>query len=148
MKTINILFLAIGLFAFGCSKPVAVEVKDACSQAVGSSVIVQGYISLPERIETIQLTRKGAIEAVGLQLFVMTKTDASGDSVRTTFWTSDKGEPNKIKPLTKGYTWNDLLVYTDDGKTIGPGKLVKVTGKVEADDKYKCIVNVGKIENP
>lgn len=148
MKTTKLLFLSAGLLLFACSKPVAVEIKDACAQPEGSSVIIQGYISLPKQIETIQLTRKGAIEAVGLQLFVMTKEDATGDSVRTTFWTTAKAEPNKIKPLSAGFTWNDLLVYTNDGQTAGAGKLIKVTGKVEANDKYKCHVNVNKIEMP
>jgi hypothetical protein len=60
------------------------------------------------------------------------------------FWTSDKGEPNKIKPLPGSYTWNDLLVYTDDGKSLGAGQIVKVTGEVEPNEKSKCAVNVTK----
>ena len=148
MKRILITCFTAGVIAFGCGKPVAVEVKDACSQPIGSTVIVQGYISLPKQIETVQLTRKGAVEAVGLQLFLMTKADATGDSVRTTFWTSDKGEPNKIKPLPKGYTWNDLLVYTNDGKSVEAGKVIKITGKTEADETYRCQIDVNKIELP
>lgn len=148
MKKLKLICIAYVVLMFGCSKPVPMEIKDVCSQPEGTDVIIEGFISLPKVIETIQLTRKGQIEAVGLQLFLMTKADATGDSVKTTFWTSDKGEPNKIKPLSKGYTWNDLLVYTDDGKTIGPGKVVKVTGEVKPNEKNKCEVNVTKIENP
>lgn len=148
MKKLKLICIAFVFLMFGCSKPIPVEVKDVCSQPEGTSIIIQGYISLPQVIDTIQMTRKGRIEAVGLQLFLMTKADATGDSVKTTFWTSDKSEPNKIKPLPKGYTWNDLLVYTDDGKTIGPGKVVKITGEVKPNDKSKCEVNVTKIENP
>jgi hypothetical protein len=148
MKLLKLILLAFGLSIFGCGAPVAVEIKEVCSQPEGTKVVIQGYISLPQRIDTIQMTRGGRIEAVGLQLFVMTKADASGDSVRSVFWTSDKGEPNKIKPLPGSYTWNDLLVYTDDGKSLGAGQIVKVTGEVEPNEKSKCAVNVTKIENP
>lgn len=144
--------LAVFLIVFllcGCSrKAVPLQIKDVCAQPKGTKVEIQGYISLPEKIETIQLTRGGRIEAVGLQLYLMTKADATGDAVRTTFWVSDKSEPNKIKPLSKGYTWKDLLVYTHDGKSAGAGTVIKVTGETEAQDKTGCSVNVSKIELP
>lgn len=148
MKILKLICIAFVFLTFGCSKPVPMEIKDVCSQPEGTDVIIQGFISLPQVIDTIQMTRQGRIEKVGLQLFLMTKADATADSVKTTFWTSDKGEPNRIKPLPKGYTWNDLLVYTDDGKTLGGGQIVKVTGTIEPNDKSKCSVNVNKIENP
>lgn len=78
----------------------------------------------------------------------MTKADATGDDVRAVFWTSDTGEPNRIKPLPKRYGWNDLLFYTDDGKPLGTGKVVKLTGEVKSNDDGACYVNVTKIENP
>jgi hypothetical protein len=131
-----------------CSEPAAVEIKDVCAKGEGVKIITTGYISLPKTIDTVQLTRKGAIEAVGLQLFVMTKTDATGDAVKATFWVSDKSEPNKIKPLPKVYTWNDLLVYTDDGRTLAAGQLVKVTGTVKPDERTGCEIDVAKIEVP
>ena len=143
------LTLSASVFLFGCSsKPMPLEIKDVCSQPQGAKVAIEGYISLPQRIDTIQMNGGGRVEAVGLQLFVMSKADATGESVKTTFWTSDKGEPNKIKPLPHGYKWNDLLVYTDDGKQIGAGKVLKITGEVRSNEKSKCEVNVTKIENP
>lgn len=148
MKILKIILITGVFLMFGCSKPVAVEIKDVCSMPVDSKVIIQGFISLPQQIETIQLTRGGRIEEVGLNLFLMTKADATGDSVKTIFWTSPKPEPNKIKPLSRGYTWNDLLVYTDDGGSIGAGKIVKVTGTTQQTEKGGCAVNVTKIENP
>ena len=106
----------------GCSKKAApLQIKDVCAQPKGTKVEIQGYISLPKEIETIQLRRGQRIEAVGLNLYLMTKADATGEAVMTTFWVSDKSEPNKIKPLGEGYTWKDLLVYTNDGKTAGAG---------------------------
>jgi hypothetical protein len=106
---------------------------------------------LPKQITTLQITKGGAIKAVALQLFMMTKQDATGDAVMTSFWTTptSEREPNKIKPLPmNGYTWNDLLVYTDDKKSAGAGKLIKVTGETFADEKNGCFIDASKIELP
>ena len=150
MKLLYLAIILNVLFIGGCSsRPVAVEIKDVCKQPIGTNVEITGFISLPQLISTIQLRKGGAIKAVGLQLFMMTKADATGDAVMTTFWTSDKGEPNKIKPLPmNSYTLKDLLVYTDDGKSLGAEKVVKIAGTVSPNDKSQCEVNVTKIENP
>ena len=74
MKKLNLIFIAILIFASGCnSKPVKVEIKEVCSQPIGTTVEITGYISLPKQINTIQLRQGGAIKEVGLQLFMMTK---------------------------------------------------------------------------
>lgn len=143
--TISLMVLLLS----GCSKKVVpLQIKDVCAQPKGTVVEIQGYISLPKEIETIQLMRGQRIESVGLNLFLMTKADATGEAVMTTFWVSDKSEPNKIKPLPKGYTWNDLLVYTNDGKPVGAGTVITVTGETVPQDKVGCRVNVKKIELP
>lgn len=146
MKTRALIFTGLALCLPGCSKPVAVEIADACRQTPGASVAVRGYVSLPDQIETIKLTRDGRIVAVGLQLYLTTRPDATGDVVKTTFWTSEKGEPNRIKPLAQGYTGNDLLIVTDDGKQIGAGKEITVVGEVKPADDGRCFVNASKIE--
>ncbi len=61
---------------FGCSSPKPFEIKDVCAQPEGTKAILQGYLSLPKTIDTIQLTRGGTITAVGYQLLLMTKADA------------------------------------------------------------------------
>ena len=148
MKILKIIFLATLLFQFGCgSSPVQVEVKDVCSQPEGANVSVVGYLSLPNFMERMSY-RKGSSVSVSYTLFLMTKPDATGESVRTLLWGSHEGKPNKIKPLPEKYTWNDLLVYTDDGKTLGAGQIVKLTGKTQKNDKGGCDVNVQKIETP
>ena len=134
-------------FSNGCGKPPQpFEIKDVCSQPTGTNVVIQGYISLPKTIDTIQITKGGRITQVGYQMFVMTKADATGDAVKATFWTSDKGDPNSIKPLPRNYTWNDLVVVSDDGKEVRAGKEIKVTGEVTPDEKTGCGVGVAKIE--
>jgi len=37
---------------------------------------------------------------------------------------------------------------TNDGKSPGSGKVVKLKGEVKPNDKGLCYVNVTKIENP
>lgn len=148
MKILNI-FLIINVFLiFGCSSPKPFEIKDVCAQPEGTKAILQGYLSLPKTIDTIQLTKGGAITAVGYQLFLMTKSDASGDAAKVAIWTTNKSEPNKIKPLPSGYTWNDLIVYSDKGEEIKAGKIIKITGETAPDAKTGCAVSVTKIELP
>ena len=146
MKRLFIAISSLCLFAFGCSSPKPFEIKDVCSQAEGTGVILSGYLSLPKTIDTIQLTKGGAIKAVGYQIFLMSKADVSGDSVNVTIWTSDKGEPNKIKPLPANFAREDLTVYADDSKAISVGAVIKVTGEIVTDAKTGCAVNVTKIE--
>ncbi len=148
MKILKLMTIASILFLFGCSSPKPYEIKDVCAQPEGTGVIVQGYLSLPKTIDTIQLTKGGSITAVGYQIYLMTKSDASGDAVKVTIWTSDKGEPNKIKPLPRGYDWKDLIVYDNDGKEIPAGKVINLTGETTPDEKTGCGVAVTKIELP
>ncbi len=148
LKIIKSLIIVIVLLITGCSKPDPVEIKNVCSQPENAQVVIHGYIYLPQMIDTIQLSRGGQITAVGYQLFMTTRADAGGEEVKATFWASDKGEPNKIKPLPRAYDLDDLIVYTDDGKEIPAGKIVKITGEVKPNEKSKCEINVTKIELP
>ncbi len=149
MKIITLTIIAWAILMFGCSSPKPFEIKDVCAQTEGTKAILQGYLSLPKTIDTIQLTRGGKITEVGYQIFLMTKADATGDAAKVTIWTTNKNEPNKIKPLPmSGYTWNDLIVYSDKGEEIKAGKVIKITGETTSDAKTGCAVSVTKIETP
>ncbi len=148
MKFIKSIIILSVLFVFGCSSPKPFEIKDVCAQPEGTKAILQGYLSLPQTIDTIQLTRGGKISAVGYQLFLVTKADATGDSAKVTIWTTNNNEPNKIKPLPSDYTSNDLVVYSEKGEEINAGKMIKITGESAPDAKTGCAVNVTKIELP
>ncbi|HMS40258.1 MAG TPA: hypothetical protein PKE69_08535 [Pyrinomonadaceae bacterium] len=148
MKIITLTIIGAFFLMFGCSSPKPFEIKDLCAQPEGTKVILQGYLSLPKTIDTIQLTKGDSITAVGYQIFLMTKADATGDSAKVTIWTTNKSEPNKIKPLPNGYTGNDLIVYSDKGEEIKSGKQIKITGETVADSKTGCAVSVTKIETP
>lgn len=138
----------VSLMLAACSKtPKPFEVRDICSQPEGSAVIVQGFLSLPKTIDTIQLTKGGKITQVGYQLPLSTKPDAAGEMVKTTIWTTNSKEPNKIKAVPNGaFTANDLLVYAENGTEITAGKTVKLTGETVKDEKSGCAITVTKVE--
>ena len=135
------------LFGCGETKPLAVEIKDICSQPKGENVTISGYLSLPQMMEVTKYTRNGESVKMNYKLFLMSKQDTTGDSVAVILSATGISEPNKIKTLPDKYTWNDLVAYTNDGKTSVAGNLIKLTGKVNPNEKNGCQVNVTKIEN-
>lgn len=150
MKTLKFLTAMLSLLLFGCNetKPVAIEIKDVCSQSIGTNVTIQGYLSLPQMLEVTKYTRGGRGVSMNYKLFLMTKQDATGDAVAVILSATGISEPNKIKTLPEKYTWNDLVAYTNDGKTSIAGNLVKLTGKVNPNEKNGCQLNVIKIDHP
>lgn len=150
MKIKVFLLIAMCINVFGCgeSKPIAVEIKDVCSQPTGTNVTIQGYLSLPQMLEVTKYTRNGQGVSMNYKLFLMTKQEATGDAVAVILSATGFSEPNKIKTLPERYSWNDLVAYTDDGKTSVAGNLVKLTGKINPNEKNGCQLNVMKIENP
>lgn len=132
----------------GCSEkpPVSVEVKDVCSQPMGTNVAIKGYFSLPKQLEVTKYTRGGQGAGVNYKLILMTKQDATGDAVFVNMSGTVDPRPNTIKMLPENYTWNDLIAYTDDNKTVVGGQTTQLTGETAADDKDRCKVNVKKIE--
>jgi len=142
-------FLAL-FFGASCSEapPIAVEIKDVCSQPIGTNVTIQGYFSLPKSLEVTRYTRGGQGAGINYKLILMTKQDASGDAVFVNMSGTGVTDPNRIKMLPENYTWKDLMAFSNDNKTIVAGELAKLTGPTEADEKDRCKVNVHKIEKP
>jgi hypothetical protein len=147
MKKLGLIAILLTL-ASACSKPVEVEIKDVCSKPEGTGVIFQGFISLPREMEITKYTRGGQGAGITYKLFMMTKSDASGDAVATVFSGTSANDKNRVKMFPAEYTWNDLLVFTENGEEVRAGKIVKVTGEIAADEKNGCKVNVSKIELP
>lgn len=146
---IALLVLAVSL-AVSCSEtpPIAVEIKDVCSQPIGTNVTIQGYFSLPKSLEVTRYTRGGQGAGINYKLILMTEKDASGDAVFVNMSGTSVTDPNRIKMLPDSYTWKDLTAFTEDNKTIVAGELAKLTGPTEADEKDRCKVNVHRIEKP
>ncbi len=136
----------LGSFGCGETPPVAVEVKDVCSQPEGTNVTIKGYFSLPKSMEVTKYTRGGQGAGINYKLILMTKQDATGDAVFVNMSGTVDPRPNKIKMLPDNYTWNDLVAYTDDNKTVVASDMTQLTGPVELSEKDKCKVNVWKIE--
>jgi hypothetical protein len=148
-QTVAVLLFAV-LCGASCGEapPIAVDIKDVCSQPIGTNITVQGYFSLPKSLEVTRYTRGGQGAGINYKLILMTKQDASGDAVFINMSGTSVTDPNKIKMLPDNYTWKDLTAFTNDNKTIVAGELAKLTGTTAADEKDKCKVNVSKIEKP
>jgi hypothetical protein len=142
------LFVAIGTASCSDAQPVVVEIKDVCSQPIGTNVTIQGYFSLPKSLEVTRYTRGGQGAGINYKLILMTKQDASGDAVFVNMSGTTATAPNTIKMLPDSYTWKDLTAFTEDNKTIVAGELAKLTGPTAADEKDRCKVNVHKIAKP
>lgn len=143
-----LLFAIICGFSCGEAPPMAVDIKDVCSQPIGTNVTIQGYFSLPKSLEVTKYTRGGQGAGINYKLILMTKQDATGDAVFVNMSGTSVTDPNKIKMLPDNYTWKDLMAFTDDNKTIVAGEQARLTGTTAADEKDKCKVNVFKIEKP
>lgn len=154
LKSVKRLKLTLGSLALllaGCASPQPIELNKACAQPPGARVIVRGYLSLPDVIDTVQLRQGGRITEVGYQIPLMRSPSApaiSGEAVKTTIWATDRSKPNRIRPFPVGPEENDLLVYSDDRREIGPGTAVKITGMTVPDEKSGCVFNAAKIEIP
>lgn len=149
-KLLTLLAILAAFFGASCSEapPIAVDIKDVCSQPMGTNVTVQGYFSLPKSLEVTRYTRGGQGAGINYKLILMTKQDATGDAVFVNMSGTSVPDPNKIKMLPDNYTWKDLTAFTNDNKTVIAGELAKLTGPTEADEKDRCKVNVHKIEKP
>lgn len=147
-STVALAVMLLIIISAGCSEapPIAVEVKDACSQPKGTNVTVKGYFSLPKQLEVTKYTVGGQGAGINYKLILMTKQDASGDAVFVNMSGTMEPRPNKIKMLPDNYTWNDLVAYTDDGKNVVGGEVAQLTGKVAEDPKDRCKIDVSKIE--
>ena len=143
-------FILISIYSLYCgeAKPIAVEIKDVCSQSLGTNVTIQGYLSLPQMLEFTKFRRSGQSERKDYKLFLSSQKNESEDKAAIILLTSESYEPNKIKDLPERASQEDIILYTNDGKTITAEKLFKLTGKVNPNDKNGCQVNVTKIENP
>ena len=146
--TTIISFLVVMLILTACSEapPVKVEVKDVCAQPEGTNLSIKGYFSLPKSLEVTRYTRGGQGAGINYKLILMTKADATGDAVFVNLSGTSKPDANKIKMLPDNYTWNDLIAYTEDNKTVVASELTQLTGQVALSEKDKCQVNVQKIE--
>lgn len=98
-------------------------------------------------MEVTKYTRNGESVKMNYKLFLMSKQDTTGDSVAVILSATGVSEPNKIKTLPEKYSLNDLVAYTDNGKISFAGDFIKLSGKVNPNDKNRCQVNVMKIED-
>lgn len=147
MRQRTILIIAL-LAAAACSKPAEpAAIADICGNPNDTLVSAEGYLVLPKQM-TIRTIYGKRENRKTYQLFLVSQPDAKGESVRTIVTGTASDGRNVIRDLPPTeYTFRDLLIYTNDGKTVGAGSRLKVTGTVtQAGADRACDLAVTKIE--
>lgn len=147
-KVVVLILATVGLLSGGCAEPIRVELRDVCSKPAGTVVTVEGYILMPEMMETIQQMSDGRISGVGYQPLLTADTDAMRDAVKLTVWTTRNAEPNRMKELPSVIDRREVLVYSRDGKELEANRILRLTGEITADSASGCALDVKKIEEP
>lgn len=147
-KVLIPMLAGIALCSIGCTEPIRVEPRDVCSKPEGTAVTVEGYILMPEMMETIQQMSDGRISAVGYQPLLTADTDAMQHAVKLTVWTTKSSEPNRMRTLSNNGDRGEVLVYSRDGKELEANRILKLTGEIKSDSASGCALDVYKIEEP
>jgi hypothetical protein len=106
----------------GDDPPTAVSIRDACGVGDGTSVVVEGYLRLPE---TLRISDTAVID-------LFAATGGRGTPVEVEFPIGDG--PNQLRDIPAKFSVTSLRVQTAAGETVTIIDRVAVTAKVEAGD--------------
>lgn len=142
-KFCSVLFLSAVIFA-ACAKTGEPSiVADVCQMDDGTLVAVEGFLILPNFMNTLVSPKTGN---TSYELFLAAQPDGKSPTVKTTVFGTRSNEPNRIAELpAEGYTQKDLRIFTDTGETIGSPDRVRVTGEISRNTN-SCILKIRKIE--
>jgi hypothetical protein len=136
------IWLTTALFLAGCDAPKIADLDRVCDEPIGTSVTIEGVIAVPRFVNTVYLTRGGALAENGYQVSV---SDRSGRTANVTVWSTLSPQPNRIGALSEDVGENALRVYSNRGQLIEPGQTARITGKV-VQDPARCTINAELIE--
>jgi hypothetical protein len=106
----------------GDEPPVPVAVKDACGAGDGKSVVLEGYLRLPEALQISDTAVIRLFAAMG----------GRGTNVHVEFPIGDG--PNQLKDLPAKFSVTSLRVQSADGGTVTINDRVELTAKVSVGD--------------
>lgn len=99
----------------------------------GKRMAVTGYLELPSTIKKRE-------EEVSVSLWLFEDNTYKGLPIRVAVETGDT--PNHLEKLPVTYSRNDMKLHLSDGKVVGYGTKVKVSGTMYtptvAQDNFKC----------
>ncbi len=146
-KTVGRSAVLVAVFLVAsCAVPKRVAIRDVCLEPEGTTVSVDGFVSLPRTVDTVQLSRGGRVAEVGYQLLVTSDGAGTGDSVKVTLWATESRQANRIKAVTEIGRFGELTVYANDGRELGVGEAVRITGVTVPDVVSGCAVTATKVD--
>lgn len=145
-RSIQACLLAAAFVAAGCAAPKRVAIRDVCAEPNGATVATDGFVQLPRTVDTVQLTRGGRVEEVGYQVLLTSDESGAGDSVKVTLWATEMRQSNRIKAVTDLANIRDLTVYSNDGRELGIGNAVRITGVTVPDVVAGCTVTATRVD--
>ncbi|HQZ94685.1 MAG TPA: hypothetical protein PLP21_00125 [Pyrinomonadaceae bacterium] len=138
---ITILLIAT-LVVFSCGTRMrTVALSDVCREPSDNAVKVEGYFRLPQVSDWI-----GDDYGSGqYRLLLVEKLDGGGSFVTATVSATGSHERNHIDALPASYTYDDVRINTDSGRTVSARERVAVTGRVQKDSN-PCILRIERID--
>jgi hypothetical protein len=140
---IAILLIAT-LAVFSCGTGMrTVAMSDVCREPSDGAVKVEGYFRLPQVSDWI-----GDDHSSGqYRLLLVEKLDGGGSFITATVSATESHERNHIEALPTSYTYDDVRINTDSGRTVSAGERLTVTGRV-LKDSSPCILRIERIDTP
>lgn len=145
LRTTAKIFILIGtLTAFSCGSRVrSVALGTVCREPEHATVKVEAYFRLPQVSDW-----SGDDDGTGeYRLLLVERPTGGGSFITATVSGTASNEPNRIAALPASYTYDDVRINTDSGRTVSAGEKLAITGHVLKDSK-PCILRIEKIETP
>lgn len=143
LRIYEIAILLISTLAvFSCGTRMrTVALSDVCREPSDDAVKVEGYFRLPQVSDWI-----GDNHGSGqYRLLLVEKLDGGGSFITATVSATGSHERNHIEALPASYTYDDVRINTDSGRTVSAGERLTVTGRV-LKDSDPCILRIERID--
>lgn len=138
-KPCLILLLSFFIFAACAKTGEPSTVADVCRMDDGTLVAVEGFLVLPNFMNTLVSQKTGITT---YELFLAAQPDGKSQSIKTSVSGTRGNEANRIAELPpEGFTQKDLRIFTDTGETIGSLDRVRVTDETFISTKQAILLN-------
>ena len=139
-------------FAACANRSESATVDDACQKKDGTLVAVEGFLVLPELMNT---AINPETDLTIYELTLAAEPDGKSAAIKTVVPGTRSRKTNRIAELpAEGYTQKDLRIFTDTGEIVGSLDRVRITGKLSKEQSKteastngrQCVLKVEKIE--
>ncbi len=145
LRIIQIAIVLIAtLIASSCDSQVrSVALGNICHEPENGAVRVEGYFRLPQVSDWVG-DDGGSGE---YRLLFVEKPNGGGSFITATIPSTGSHEPNRIDALPASYTYDDVRINTNSGRSISARERLAITGRVLKNSK-PCLLRIEKIDTP